>query len=384
MNRTIHCGAAAAAVLLTASALAACGGSSSSGGSAGAAHAKKLSFQLTDSGCTPNSATVDAGPVTIVATNPGTSKTDELELKNGDGIILGERENLAPGLSGDFTLTLQPGRYVVDCTFQNEDRRGGTLTVTGSAVASKGASAAKLAAGVAAYKAYVQRQSGELLTQTQAFVAALEAGDVQRAKALFGPARSHYEAIEPIAESFGDLDPEIDARANDVPAKDFKGFHRIEQQLWVDGNTAGMTPFDDELLANVKKLQSLIPTIKLEPAQIANGAVELMNEVATSKITGEEDRYSHTDLWDFEANDAGAIAAFKAVRPIVAAKNPTLADTIDRQFASTEAELARYKTAAGGFELYTALTTTQTRALAAQVEALADSLAKAPPIIVAG
>ena len=61
--------------------------------------------------------------------------------------------------------------------------------------------------------------------------------------------------------------------------------------------------------------------IELEPAQIANGAVELLNEVASSKITGEEDRYSHTDLWDFEANLDGAKQAFDAVRPMVAAKD---------------------------------------------------------------
>ena len=67
-----------------------------------------------------------------------------------------------------------------------------------------------------------------------------------------------------------------------------------------------MNPVADKLLADVQRLQAFVPTIKLEPAQIANGAVELMNEVASSKITGEEDRYSHTDLWDFQANVDGA------------------------------------------------------------------------------
>lgn len=109
-----------------------------------------------------------------------------------------------------------------------------------------------------------------------------------------------------------------------------------------------------------------------------------MNEVASDKMTGDEDRYSHTDLWDLPANGGGARVAFNAVRPLVAAKNPARAGTIDRQFASTAAALAQYRMPGGGFRLYTELNTTQTRALAAQVEALADSLAKAPPIIVAG
>ena len=44
----------------------------------------------------------------------------------------------------------------------------------------------------------------------------------------------------------------------------------------------------------------------LQPAQVANGSVDLLGEVAKSKVTGEEERYSHTDLGDFEANVDGA------------------------------------------------------------------------------
>ncbi len=375
MNRMIHRGAAAAAVALTASALVACGGSSS--GDSSAAGAKKLSFQLTDSGCTPRDATVAAGPVTIAATNPGTSKTDELELKNGDGIILGERENLAPGLDGDFTLTLQPGRYVINCTFQNEDRTGGTLTVTGTAVASKDASSAKLAAGVAAYKAYVQRQSDELLTQTKAFVAALKAGDVQKAKELFGPTRSHYEAIEPIAESFGNLDPEIDARINDVadPSK-WTGFHRIEKILWQQSTTQGTGAYADKLLADVKQLNGSIAGLDLQAAQIANGAVSLLDEVSSSKITGEEDRYSHTDLADFQANFSGAVEAFDALEPALAETgNQQLIDQVDAQVAKVQAGLDKYRRSTPlGFALYSELTPQDRRQFAQQIAALAEPL----------
>ena len=125
-----------------------------------------------------------------------------------------------------------------------------------------------------------------------------------------------------------------------MPASKFRGFHRIEQQLWVAGNTDGHGHVADELLADVKRLQAFLPTIKLEPAQIANGAVELLNEVASSKITGEEDRYSHTDLWDFDANDDGAMAAFKAVRPLVAAKDADAGDD-DRPAVRVDRRRAR-------------------------------------------
>ena len=149
---------------------------------------------------------------------------------------------------------------------------------------------------------YLEQESAVLVSETKEFTDAVKAGDVAQAKAEFTNARVHYESIEPVAESFGDLDPEIDAREGDVPDAEWGGFHRIEKQLWVDGNTTGMAPVADKLLTDVKELQAKIPGIDLEPAQIANGAVELLNEVAKSKVTGEEDRYSHTDLYDFAAN----------------------------------------------------------------------------------
>ena len=141
---------------------------------------------------------------------------------------------------------------------------------------------------------------------TQQFVAALKAG-VAKAKALFGPARMHYESIEPVAESFGNLDPEIDARINDVAnVAQWTGFHRIERTLWEQNTTKGTATYADKLMQDVDTLVAKVKTIQLQPAQLANGAVELMNEVANSKITGEEDRYSHTDLSDFEGNLSGS------------------------------------------------------------------------------
>jgi iron uptake system component EfeO len=379
MNRILPRGAAVAAVALSASVLVACG-SSDSGDSSTTGSAKgatRLDFELVDAGCTPADATAPAGPVTIAAVNNGTAKTDEIELKDADGIIMGERENLAPGLSADFTLTLQPGRYKILCTFQNEDRDGGTLVVTGRAVATKGASQAELEDAVKHYKAYVQRESDQLLAQTTAFVAALKAGNVQKAKDLFGPTRSHYETIEPIAESFGNLDPEIDARVNDVADKSqWTGFHRIEQILWKQDTTKGTERYADKLLADVKKLDRSIPGLDLQAAQIANGAVALLDEVSNSKITGEEDRYSHTDLADFQGNFDGAVQAFDALKPALAASgDQQLIDQVDAQVEKVQTGLDKYRRDTPlGFALYSELTPQDRRAFAQQIAALAEPL----------
>ena len=125
--------------------------------------------------------------------------------------------------------------------------------------------------------------------------------------------------------------------------------------------------------------------MSLEAAQIANGSVELLGEVSKSKITGEEERYSHIDLVDVEANVAGAKAGFDAVRPIVEKKNAKLAETLDARFAAMTTELDKYRDAGdpSGYVPYTALTPAQTRELSRSVDALAEPLSQVGAIVVA-
>ncbi len=371
---------AAGAAALLATGLAACGSDDSSGGSATSASkgpAKELKLQLTDDGCTPANATVPAGNVKVVVENPGSNESDEVELKNADGIIMGERENIAPGLATDFTLTLEPGRYVLNCTFQNEQRDNGSITVTGAASTAVTVSDRELDRAVSEYQAYVTGETETLLRDTRAFVAAVKAGDVAQAKALFGPTRLHYETVEPIAESFGNLDPEIDARVNDVADRSrWTGFHKLEQLLWQKSTTAGAGRYADKLLADVTKLHDAIPGLRLQAAQIANGAVGLLDEVSSSKITGEEDRYSHTDLSDFQGNFSGAREAFEVLKPaLIARGDRSLVDEIEQRMAAVQKGLDAYRRDTPlGFAPYSELTASDRRRFAQQIAALAEPL----------
>jgi iron uptake system component EfeO len=235
---------------------------------------------------------------------------------------------------------------------------------------------------VASYRAYIEMNTDLLVTRTKAFTDAVIAGKLAEAKALYAPAREPYERIEPVAEIFGDLDPAIDARINDVPAGGtFSGFHRIEEALWVKNSTAGMAPIAKKLQADVIQLQALVKTVALDPATIANGAVSLLNEVSSSKITGEEDRYSHTDLWDFEANVVGAQEAWISVKAFVVARSPDLAATIDSGFAAVLAGLDPFKKG-DGFVAYTVLKPADTLALSQLIDALADPLSQVAAIVV--
>jgi iron uptake system component EfeO len=248
----------------------------------------------------------------------------------------------------------------------------------GSGDAARTAPANDTAGGQAAvdsYRHYLAEQTQLLVDRTQAFVKALNYGNVEQAKRLYPTTRMPYEAVEPVAESFGTLDPDIDAREGDVPAASFRGFHRIEKALWVDNTTKGVRSVAAKLLADIKRLQALVFTIKLEPAQVANGANELLSEVSASKITGEEERYSHTDLWDFVANVEGSKAAFDSVEPLLEASDPQLSSEIEQRFSDVDAALAPYKRG-DGWVLYGELSEQDKRKLAQSIDALAEPLSQ--------
>jgi iron uptake system component EfeO len=141
-----------------------------------------------------------------------------------------------------------------------------------------------------------------------------------------------------------------------------------------------MSTVADKLMTDVKQLRTSIDTIELEPAAIANGAVELLNEVSASKITGEEDRYSHTDLADFEANVAGSKQAFEAVKALLAKADATLVTTIEQRFTDVEASLTPFRTTSG-MASYTTLTDADKTNLSQRIDALAEPLSRVAALV---
>jgi iron uptake system component EfeO len=351
--------------------LAACGGD---GGSADAAGdgAGTVAISITDDGCTAEPSSIAAGAATFEVTNDGATAVTEAELVNSGGRIVGERENLTPGLSASFSLNLEAGDYTVQCP--NAATETSAFTVTGAAPSST--EDPLFAAATQGYQDYVKAQVADLVTATDAFAAAVEAGDVEQAKALYGPARTPYERIEPVAESFGDLDPRIDVRIADVAdPTTWTGFHRIEQALWENGTTEGMAPVAQQLVADVAELNTLVQTTTYQPADLANGASGLLDEVASSKVTGEEEAYSHLDLLDFAANVEGSREAFDLLTPALQVTDADLVTTIQGRFDDVTAALEPFRSG-DGYVLYTDLTPDQVRELATVVDALAEPLSQ--------
>lgn len=284
------------------------------------------------------------------------------------------RTRVRPALITGLVLLL--ALFVAACGSSDDET---TETSTTAAAKSKEASPQEKAA-VAQYRDYLEENTAELVTKTKPFVAAVVAGNVREAKHLYPAARIPYERIEPVAGSFGDLDPRIDAREDGVPADEWGGFHRIEKALWVEDTTKGMAPVAKQLQADVEELDEKVKTVDLDAVEIAVGANELLAEVSGSKITGEEERYSHIDLVDFEANVEGSLAAFEAVKPLLDESDADLSGEIEADFKMVFDSLQPYRRAEG-FVLYTDLTKADTRKLAVKIDTLAEVLSQVPAAI---
>ncbi len=365
------------------------------------AGAAALTVDVTDDTCVVSAATAAAGNITFEITNSGTD-VNEFEILADDKLrIVGEKENVTPGSTVSYVAQLGPGTYYTACKFQLIGAPTGLaeFTVTGEASAVSADDQALADQAVTNYISYIKSQVAELVPQVQALADAYASGDDETARSLFASARVSYERIEPTAEAFGDLDPKIDYREVDAVAEglDWTGFHRIEKDLWPpaagalnsDGasafldwapsTTAERQGYADGLVKDVQQLSDLVNatdfTVSL--ADISNGAIGLLDEVAVGKISGEEDWWSHTDLYDFYANVQGAEVAFGNVKDIATGKGADgakLVTDIQSEFTALEALLAKYGSLDSGFVDYSTVTEAQRKELSDQVNALAEPL----------
>ena len=376
--------AATAAALATvlAAVLAGCSSSPSSGASAGTADAAvtTVNVSLTPQGCAPKPATIATGSVQFNVANKDAGAVSEAELRTSDlSKILGEQENLTPGLSGGFSLDIQPGTYVINCPGASQQHW--TLTVTGKTTTGQ-QSNPQLTAAVAGYSSYVDQQAAGLVSHTQALCQAIEAGNMTQAEILYPQARVYYERIEPVAEIWGSLDTDIDGRWENpvtVPSQ-FIGFHKIEQLLWEDNTLKGAPALCAGLVKNEQQLLTLVRSAQYNPLTMASGSTDLINEAATAKITGEEERYSNTDLPVLQANVDGAMEVVSLFTPYLDKQDPSLLATINKQDATVAAVLATLKASPGyddtGYVEYSTVLDTQRKQLSGAINAFAEDLSK--------
>lgn len=331
-------------------------------------------------GCVPDTTHLAAGGITFTVTNQDATGVSEIEVLDGQRIV-GEKENVAPGLSGQFAIQVAAGTYELYCPGAATERTTLTVSGAGSATGDQDV-AALLKTATVNYAAYVKTQVGYLLDSATKLDAAVKSGDIAKAKAAYIAARPFYEKIEPVAESFtvgsDSVDADIDARENDVPASQWKGMHVIEKALWQTKSLKGMDAVAAELVTNVKKLQELTGKLTYQPTELANGAEGLLDEVAASKVTGEEERYSHVDVLDIAYNVEGSEQAYAQLQPALQKIDPALAKQIEDAFAALDAQVDKYRSKSdpSGFDLYSQLSAADLKQLASAVKVVQEPLSK--------
>jgi iron uptake system component EfeO len=367
-----------------------CTSNSDTEGVGGPSQTGSIAVESTDDACNVAAESAPSGNVVFDVTNGG-SQVTEFYLLADDGLrIVGEIENVGPGISRNLVVAAEPGSYFTACKpGMVGDGIRSSFTVTDSGQpAVRGEVDELLTAATDQYRLYVRDQVGQLVTKTEAFADLYARGKDDEARALYADARTHWERIEPVAESFGDLDPRLDLREADLEVgQTWTGWHRMEKDLWPpDAAYVALTPAErgplaEQLVADTNDLADRVETLAYTPPQLGNGAKELLDEVATGKVTGEEEIWSHTDLWDFQANVDGARVAFEALQPALLIKNPTLAETLTTRFDALQKLLDSHRSGSG-FVLYTELTASDVKVLADAVNALGEPLSELTAAVV--
>lgn len=376
----------AVTAVATAAALTAVTGCTEKSGAADGEHV--VTVTATDDACEVSTSEFPAGHVELAVENKG-SKVTEVYLLFPDDRVVTERENIGPGTKQRVTAEVKAGEYRIVCKpgMKGKGIRQDVKATGGKAAARD----PRLDEAVAAYRQYVQQQADETLPKAEAFAKAVEAGDLEAAKKAYAPSRIGWERTEPVAESFGDIDPKVDVREDGLedgqdPATDWTGWHRLEKALWQDGKIGDREKeLAATLVTDLKDWQNRVGKADITPTSMANGAKELLDEVGTGKVTGEEERYSHTDLVDFKANVEGARTSYELLKPVARENDAALTAELDRQFGALDKLLDQYRPSTSSYEFtsYDKVGKADRKELSDAVNALAEPLSKLAAAVVA-
>ena len=347
-----------------------------------------IAVTATDTTCEVSKKQFPAGHLEIDVDNKG-SKVTEVYLLFPDDRIVTERENIGPGTSQKVTAEVKAGDYRIACK-PGMKGKGIRQDVTATGTGKVAQRDPRLDKAVADYRAYAQKQADGTLPKAEVFAAAVKDGDIEAAKKAYADSRIGWERTEPVAESFGDIDPKVDLRedgleAGQDPERDWTGWHRLERSLWQDKKlTDRDSELADQLITDLKDWQKRVGKAEITPTSRANGAKELLDEVATGKVTGEEERYSHTDLVDFKANVEGAEKSYELLKPVASENDAALTKELDKQFAALNTLLDKYRADKGSYEFtsYDKVGKADRKELLDAVNALAEPLSKLAAAVV--
>lgn len=327
--------------------------------------------------CEPNALTVAAGRNSFRIVNRS-ERAVEWEILEGV-LVVEERENIAPGLSQVINANLQPGDYQITCGLLSNPR--GTLKVTPTAASEAAAKArpsmVAFVGPLSEYRVYLATQSSVLIRAVDALSQAVSAGDLAQARELYVPARVAYQRIAAAAQRFAELDNAINARADYYEKREqdptFGGFHRLEYGLFQQGSLDGLTPVAEKLSHDIASLKQQLLATPLPPEQWVNIVSRNLHSLADIRSSGEEERYSHTDLNGFAANLEGARKVVELLRPLLSKSAAELLPRIDTAVAGLDQQLAGLQVN-DQYPSYDTVSADQRKQIANKAKTLADAL----------
>ncbi|MEL1087024.1 iron uptake system protein EfeO [Pseudomonas sp. OB66] len=328
--------------------------------------------------CEPNALTVPAGRASFRIVNRS-ERAVEWEILDGV-LVVEERENIAPGLSQVINANLQPGDYAITCGLLSNPR--GTLHVTPTA-ASDAAAKAKpsmvaFVGPLSEFRVYLAVQSSALIKAATALNQAIATGDLEQAQALYLPARAAYQRLAPAAQRLAELDNQINARADYFEKREqdpaFVGFHRLEYALFQQRKLDDVAPIAQRLLADVTVLKQQLLAQSLPPEQLVGIVVRNLNSLADVRAgSGEEERYSRSDLNGFAANAQTARKVVDLLRPMLSKSSADVLANVDQAMSDFDNQLNAFKSA-DGYVSYDAVTAAQRQQIAAKAKVLAAAM----------
>jgi len=340
---------------------------------------------LQDHRCEPNALTVPAGHASFRIVNRS-ERAVEWEILDGV-LVIEERENIAPGLSQVINANLAPGDYTITCGLLSNPR--GALRVTPTAASEAAAKArpslVAFVGPLSEFRVYLSTQGTALIKAVNALEQAIETGDLSQAQALYVPARAAYQRIAPAVQRLAELDNAINARADYFEKREqdpaFVGFHRLEYALFQQRDLDGLTPIAQRLLADVTALKQQLLTQTLPPEQLVSIVVRNLNTLGDVRASsGEEERYSHSDLNGFAGNLDAARKVVELLRPLLAKSAADLLPKIDSAVTAFDAQLNGFKVK-DGYASYDSVSAAQRKQLADKAKALADALDAIDPAL---
>ena len=166
------------------------------------------------------------------------TEVTEFYFYAADGLrIVGEIENVGPGLSRDLVVRAAAGQVRRRLQAGDDRARASARTsrspTPARAPRSRASTRPRSTPPPASTPPTSRTRRSSWSTETTKFTDAYKAGDDEKARELFPQARGYWERIETVAESFGDLDPKMDLREADLEeGQKWTGWHRIEKDLW--------------------------------------------------------------------------------------------------------------------------------------------------------